>query len=585
MKKICLTLILLIVFFMIRLYSDELKKRPNISLEYSINGNIDEKQNIISSCYDEMSSYSQTNELEKEVRHSESVENYIIAEKRDLSLPTRSTIFSDNFNGSYPGSWYIGHDPAGGSYSWAWPLDYAYCYADPSGSNYYYPNDLHVYMQRQNVNLSGYDTAQLSFNKIVDTEEGYDSLTVNIRDQWHQWHCIYSESGTSSSMNWEYIELNMDEFAGQTGLYIQFRFDSDGSISGSPYDGVYIENVSLDAWVVNESPVTNIYNIPSSDYLYPTKNLSFIVDYTDPNGRSDLQNIYLRLAQSNNENTNRITVMAAAGGSSAGQWNDEPDYLRNCSVSCNTITNGYRATWTINLDWNWIESNNVDIWAFCNDNSYWESGHDYENCSKDYENDIRIYSSNPNPTNGIIDPGDNFTVTGVVRFVGSNTSPDNWSGLSVKMCKNSYSGSVLDTDSSISDGYSLTWNTNSNDASFNPYYIYLVPLSSNANNQPVNSDTYYDIEEVTVLPELTITLTQPSSDIDVNQGESINISWSSNGPTSNCVALLRDLDQTWNNGNHTFITPSQQASGSYSWDTSNVPLGTSGVWTLYSTFF
>ncbi len=112
----------------------------------------------------------------------------------NLQEQNRSTIFSDDFGGSYPGSWYIGHDGGGGSYAWAWPNSYAHCYANPSGGQYYYPDDLHVYMERRNVSLSGYGSATLSLYKVVDTESGWDEFTVNVRDQYGSWHCVYEES-------------------------------------------------------------------------------------------------------------------------------------------------------------------------------------------------------------------------------------------------------------------------------------------------------------------------------------------------------------------------------------------------------
>jgi len=156
------------------------------------------------------------------------------------------TIFSDSFSGAYPGSWYIGHDGGVGSYAWAWPNGYAHEYSDPSGGQYYYPNDLHVYMEHRYVNLSGYTSATLSFYYIVDTEGGYDFFTVNVKDQYGSWHEMFRASG-ANDLNWISETINLDQFAGQSGLYIQFRFDSDGSVSGSPYDGVFVDAVQLTA--------------------------------------------------------------------------------------------------------------------------------------------------------------------------------------------------------------------------------------------------------------------------------------------------------------------------------------------------
>jgi len=171
-------------------------------------------------------------------------QNMIIQDEMSKSS---STIFSEYFSGSHPGSWSIGHDGGGGSYAWAWPNGYAHEYSNPSGGLYYYPDNLHVYMERRNVSLSGYVQTTLSFNYIVDTEANYDFFTVNVRDQNGSWHEMFRKSGPTDPLTWTSKEIDLSSFDGQTGLYIQFRFDSDSSISGAPYAGVYVDNVVLSA--------------------------------------------------------------------------------------------------------------------------------------------------------------------------------------------------------------------------------------------------------------------------------------------------------------------------------------------------
>ena len=279
-------------------------------------------------------------------------------------------------------------------------------------------------------------------------------------------------------------------------------------IGGMVTDGnTYESGYAIGVITINAKPVTNIESVTDWNSLYPTKSLTFTVDYSDADGVDNLQNLYLRLAQNNSEETNRITLMTASGSTSPSQWSAETDYIQSCSASYQDITNGFKVSWTVVLDWNWVESSDVDVWAFCSDDQDLYSDHVYDNCSKTYENDIRIYSSNPDPVDGEIEAGETFTVSGLLRFVGSNTPPDNWSGLSVQMRKNSYDGELIDSQTAITNGYTLTWNTDNNDSSSNPYNIFIVPVSSNSNNQPANSDIYYDVEEITVLNEM-LTLNQ-----------------------------------------------------------------------------
>ena len=210
------------------------------------------------------------------------------------------TIFYDDLSGSHPGSWYIGHDGGGGSYAWAWPNDYAHEYADPSGDMYYYPDDLHVYMERRGVSLSGYDEATLSFYRIVDTESGWDEFTVNVRDQSGAWHNLFTDSGPTDPLDWSYLEINLDAFAGQSNLYVQFRFDSDGSVSGSPYDGVFIDDVELTARSSNTAPTINLTQ-PSSNITVDQGD-DVLIQWTDSDPDD---NAYISLARdTDNDPTN-----------------------------------------------------------------------------------------------------------------------------------------------------------------------------------------------------------------------------------------------------------------------------------------
>ena len=53
------------------------------------------------------------------------------------------------------------------------------------------------------------------------------------------------DSGDDSSAGWQPRALNLNAYAGQTGLYVQFRFDSDGATNNASPSGVWADEVSL----------------------------------------------------------------------------------------------------------------------------------------------------------------------------------------------------------------------------------------------------------------------------------------------------------------------------------------------------
>jgi len=85
----------------------------------------------------------------------------------------------------------------------------------------------------------------------------------------------------------------------------------------------------------------------------------------------------------------------------------------------------------------------------------------------------------------------------------------------------------------------------------------------------------------------TINLTGPSSNITVEQGQDVVISWTDRDPDDNAfIALARDTDtnsRPWDNDrNHTWISNTREdsdgSSDRYTWDTSGVPIGTYSIW-------
>ena len=105
--------------------------------------------------------------------------------------------------------------------------------------------------------------------------------------------------------------------------------------------------------------------------------------------------------------------------------------------------------------------------------------------------------------------------------------------------------------------------------------VYIMFLYIADDVQDYNEAAYVDdilLEKESA--SLAITVTSPSSDQTVLPGMSVDIAWTGSGPSGSTVNLLRDADQTWDNGNHSWLVLSRPTSGSWPWNTSGVAAGT-----------
>ena len=166
--------------------------------------------------------------------------------------PEPEVIFTEGFEGAFPGSWFVGNnnsntvakwgDNSAKAYTGSWS---AFSADNGSNSRTVYDNNLNTYMQRRNISLAGYSTATLSFKYWMNTEVSYDFFEVNVRNQSGNWSNLLTISG--SSAGWQTKMLNMNSYVGQTGLIISFDFVSDGSVVPSGAAGVWVDDVELTA--------------------------------------------------------------------------------------------------------------------------------------------------------------------------------------------------------------------------------------------------------------------------------------------------------------------------------------------------
>jgi ABC-type molybdate transport system substrate-binding protein len=168
------------------------------------------------------------------------------------TAPAQSTIFSENFEGAWPGTWFVGNDGGVSGYTWgdnsvrAYNGSWSGFCADPGGtagnSASTYPNNLSTYMEKHSVSLVGYNSPQLTFRYYSALASG-DALTVYVRDNLGSWSsALKTITGTSSG--WQLATVDLSAYQGQAGLYVQIRFDSNASGTSS---GIWVDDIALTA--------------------------------------------------------------------------------------------------------------------------------------------------------------------------------------------------------------------------------------------------------------------------------------------------------------------------------------------------
>lgn len=201
----------------------------------------------------------------------------------------QTTIFSDSFTGSFPGGWTVGND--GGITGTTWGTNSgrsynsdgwsAFCADNGNNTASTYPNNLRTYMERRNVSLAGYSSASLTFKYSGSCEANSDFFTVNVRNQNGSWSQVLKKSGTFAT--WATQTIDLTSFCGQSGLYVQFRFDSSRKNTGQ---GVWIDDVSL----TGTSAPTNS-QIQWSGYTWNVR--SGIANPGPNNWSADVRNVWV----------------------------------------------------------------------------------------------------------------------------------------------------------------------------------------------------------------------------------------------------------------------------------------------------
>jgi len=137
-------------------------------------------------------------------------------------------------------------------------------------------------------------------------------------------------------------------------------------------------------------------NAPNDPTLYANSGNTFAgkehnltTDHTDNDGGEDIEIMYLQYAPSN------ITIYCFQNSSSGSVIISEGSgyCISTPTYSHSSITNGYRVTWTIKINWNWTrDEENYDINAKTDDEQPESSGWVLLDTDNEWENDVVIKS-------------------------------------------------------------------------------------------------------------------------------------------------------------------------------------------------
>ncbi|TET90189.1 MAG: hypothetical protein E3J35_07335, partial [Methanomassiliicoccales archaeon] len=190
-------------------------------------------------------------------------------------LGSISIVFSENFEGSFPGTkWWVGDTNSNSGYdywddtsyrdhggSWsAWSAqvgDNSYY----GGKNYQihrYDNNMDAYMlKRYTVNMASWDAGYVDFYAWSNTESGYDYLVA----EWYDGSVWRKDSSKKiqGTSGWTHYYWQIPYYRLISSGAFGFNFHSDGSICS--YEGTYIDDIML---------VRIDATIESSSYFTPT---------------------------------------------------------------------------------------------------------------------------------------------------------------------------------------------------------------------------------------------------------------------------------------------------------------------------
>ncbi len=220
----------------------------------------------------------------------------------------------------------------------------------------------------------------------------------------------------------------------------------------------------------------------ASDHLYPGIPYIFSSIYSDGDGSSDLNKLYLMIE---NPTGTDIIFYAVEGGDATGlsaSFESGSVYVVDLSYDRDAGTPGANSitiTWNITFDWDWDESSNIRYGVNATDDFGAYCGWDYTAMTVRYENDVHLnditvtWNSNTINDGDWIGPSDTVTVEGHYYFEDSATAPISGDITVRPYVNGALTGTGVTTDSS---GYFTTTFTSGTET-YPDYPIYMQATS------------------------------------------------------------------------------------------------------------
>lgn len=203
-----------------------------------------------------------------------------------IHAPATQTLFSDGFEGAFPGSWTVFDDngSTGGDVYWddtnyrayagSWSAGCADGGANAPAPGGNYPNNMDSWMIYGPFSLSDASAGALTFFTWLRSESNYDYLKYMVSldgASFYGWQTS-GDTGGWQSRSLDFTNVpTLGNITGQPQVWIALVFTSDGSVT---FEGAYVDEVLIQKTTVSGSadiridPLTLTYNQTATTPVY-----------------------------------------------------------------------------------------------------------------------------------------------------------------------------------------------------------------------------------------------------------------------------------------------------------------------------